>query len=263
MAFVRKHWVALLTILPFLPTIWREAIRLLDWGARIDLIATKLHEAGGMKGVLAFLINPPAWLIWPSVAIAIALLLWDKRRNEPQTEVVQRRWRVNSWGPWVLIIGAPLLGLLWLYMGSVSKSHPPVPLVATPAAPPTPSPAPREFANRTPRQLLAFYENLTPFQADKLIQPYKGLWIEAESQILNILAEGQGRSIVILRDAKDTIDCRFGPQWGDAIGRLATGETLRVIGKINDSQNGQQLYLSECEVLPKAPAHARRRRQDR
>jgi hypothetical protein len=106
----------------------------------------------------------------------------------------------------------------------------------------------REFTNRTPRQLLAFYEGRTPFQADKLIEPFKGLWIEAESKVLNILPDGSDRSIVVLRNDKDTIECRFGPYWSNAVARLDAGDTLRVWGKISPNQNGSQLYLLECEI---------------
>ncbi len=111
LTIIRKHWAAALAILPILPTIWRELVRLFDWGARIDLVATKLHEAGGMSGILGFLLNPPSWLIWPALAITVLLLLWDRQRNEPH---IGRR-RMSSWGPWLLIVGGPLVGLIWLF----------------------------------------------------------------------------------------------------------------------------------------------------
>jgi hypothetical protein len=155
----------------------------------------------------------------------------------------------------------PVVGLAVALYGSGGKASAPIPSSASPVAnapippPPVASPTPiaplaREFANRTPRQLLALYEGKTPFHADKLIEPFKGLWIEAESRVLNILPDGPGRSIVVLRDDKDTIECRVGPQWSNVIARLDIGETLRVRGKISDSQNGQQLYLLECDVVP-------------
>ncbi|MHB8886528.1 MAG: OB-fold nucleic acid binding domain-containing protein [Methylovirgula sp.] len=107
----------------------------------------------------------------------------------------------------------------------------------------------KEFTTKTVRQLLALYEGLTPFQADKLIAPFKGLWIKAESQILTILPDGSDRSVVVLRDHKDTIECRFGPEWSNTIARLSIGDTLHVLGKISPNQNGSQLYLLECEPL--------------
>lgn len=135
-------------------------------------------------------------------------------------------------------------------------------LLAVPVAPPAaeaptsvPTPAlvqPPEFTDRTPRQLLAFYEGRTPFQADKLIEPFKGLWIEAESRVLNILPDGQSRSIVVLRDDKDTIECRFGAEWSNAVARKDIGDTMRIRGKISPNQNGQQLYLLDCEIAQRA-----------
>jgi hypothetical protein len=129
-------------------------------------------------------------------------------------------------------------------------ANPMQPAASHAGIPPPITPNARELAGRTPRQLLALYEGKTVFQADKLIEAFKGLWVEAESRVLNILPDGPGRSIVVLKDEKDTIECRFGPQWSNAVARLDIGDTLRVFGKISDNQNGSQLYLLECEVIP-------------
>jgi hypothetical protein len=32
---------------------------------------------------------------------------------------------VGTWGPWVLIVGGPILGLAWLYLGASSKPYAP------------------------------------------------------------------------------------------------------------------------------------------
>jgi hypothetical protein len=88
--FIRKHWAALLIVIPLLPSIWRGFIHLFDWGARIDLVATKLHEVGGISSALAFLISPPPWLIWPALVLAMLLLLWDRWRQPKGPKEVSR-----------------------------------------------------------------------------------------------------------------------------------------------------------------------------
>jgi hypothetical protein len=135
--FIRKHWLALLAAIPLLPSVWRGLVTIFDWGGRIDLIATKLHEAGGMSGILAFLLSPPSWLIWPAVGLTALLLLWDKRRNEPATNNTSRgRSRVNTWAPWFLIIVCPIAGALWLYL--VTPGNNPQSAIPTSAIPADP-----------------------------------------------------------------------------------------------------------------------------
>ena len=99
--------------------------------------------------------------------------------------------------------------------------------------------------------MLSFYDNRTPFQADKLIEPFKGLWIESEGKIQNILPDGlPNHSVVILRNDSDTIECRFSSQWANQVGRYDKNDSLKFRGKISPNQNGSQLYLLDCEIVP-------------
>lgn len=123
---------------------------------------------------------------------------------------------------------------------------------ATPAAIPVavpPADKPRQFLDRTPRELFALYEGRTPFQADPIIQPYKGKWIRAEGRIINLLPDGMpGHSIAVLQDGNMVIECRLDERWTDKIVKLNKGEILSVLGQIGPSQNGSQLYLTNCEI---------------
>ena len=122
----------------------------------------------------------------------------------------------------------------------------------------------KEPANRTPRQLLALYEGRTPFQADKLIEPFKGLWVESDGEIRNVLPDGRpGHSIAVLKTGNDTVECRFGPEWANHLGRFDIGESIKFRGKISPSQNGSQLYLSECEIVANGRSEIRAVEQTR
>jgi hypothetical protein len=115
--------------------------------------------------------------------------------------------------------------------------------------PTTEPPEKREFTRRTVRELLALYEGKTAFQADKLMDPYKGLWIETEGTIGGIYADNAGAAVATLRNENDLIECRFPADQSRALGRYNNGEPLKVRGKIGTIQNGQQLYLIYCEVI--------------
>jgi len=58
-----------------LPAVWELVRRLLDWGGYIDSISAHLIEPGWVGEMIGFLINPPAWSIYPVILIA-ALFIW-------------------------------------------------------------------------------------------------------------------------------------------------------------------------------------------
>src|ERR1700722_3078521 len=100
----------------------------------------------------------------------------------------------------------------------------------------------REYTNRTVQELLGLYKDKTAFQADKLMEPYKGMWIETEGIIVGVYPDGPG-AVVPLKNGDKMIECRFNAQWSRQLGRYNNGESLKVRGKISTTQNGQQLYL--------------------
>jgi hypothetical protein len=124
-------------------------------------------------------------------------------------------------------------------------------LVPTSQAPPPVASEVREFTNRTPSELMTLYEGRTSFQAETLIEPYKGKWIRAQGKVINLLADSSepGASIAVLKEGNAIIECRLNATWKDKVARLSNGDTLHVQGKINPFQNGSQLYLQQCEVI--------------
>lgn len=124
------------------------------------------------------------------------------------------------------------------------------PNLIPPPPPPTPL-GPRQFTDRTARELLALYDGRTPFQADPLIAKYKGLWIRVRGQVLNVLPDGRPNwSIVVLKDGDRIIECRVSPQGFDRASKLNKDDVANIEGKISETQNGSQLYLLDCSFVP-------------
>jgi|GEM_PF-6229722 len=108
----------------------------------------------------------------------------------------------------------------------------------------------RKFTNRTVHELLALYDCHTALQGDKLMEPHKGLWIEVEAKIGYLGPDNQG-SVAVLRTLPEdhAVECRFSSKWNNELARFNTGDVVKACGKISSNQNGQQLYLLECELL--------------
>ena len=117
------------------------------------------------------------------------------------------------------------------------------------AAPVKPGPdtSQRVFTTRSVRELMALYEGRTMLQADALIEPYKGLWISITATADQIIPDTSGATVV-LRSGQDLVNARFDNSWRKALGRVNTGETITIRGRLGDVQNGQQLYLIQCEI---------------
>ncbi len=101
----------------------------------------------------------------------------------------------------------------------------------------------------TPREIRALYEGRTPLQAEQLVAPYKGRQMKTYGQVITILADGQGGSVAVLDKNGDTIECRFSPRWVGDLNKFSRGDMLKVSGIIADHQNGQQVYLINCEMV--------------
>jgi hypothetical protein len=83
LSLFKKYWRTILGTATAIPAVWHGFVWLFDWGARIDLVATKLHEHGGLSAMLEFLISPPAWFVFVAIPIAASLIWWDIIRRQP------------------------------------------------------------------------------------------------------------------------------------------------------------------------------------
>lgn len=115
---------------------------------------------------------------------------------------------------------------------------------------PATSPGTREFTNRTPRELLAFYENVTPLQGDSLMTPFKGLWIKVAGRVETVVdAGGGGAQVTLIDHERVRSACTFQRQWREALSRLSKNDKISATGRISDGQNGSTLYLLDCELV--------------
>jgi len=76
-----KRWPTILGLLLFVRPVWDGIKWLLDWFGRFDLIASHLHDLG-VQPVLDFILNPPAWMFWPTMLAGCLLIWWDLKRKQ-------------------------------------------------------------------------------------------------------------------------------------------------------------------------------------
>jgi hypothetical protein len=173
----------------------------------------------------------PAWA-YAGGAVCLAVLWWLWESGDPVTHV-QRA---------VVLI-------------PTGSSH--VASSAVVSQPTIQTPAVREFTTRTVDELLGYFRDHNGLLADKLIEPFKGLWLNVEGSIIHLFPSGvDGTSCAQIRDHPGNfIECRFGAEWSHALSRYEKVDWLRVRGKIAQRQIGGQLYLVDCEPI-QAPANA-------
>ncbi len=121
------------------------------------------------------------------------------------------------------------------------------PMPTPPEARRAPGATQRTFTTRTVRELMSLYEGRTMLQADALMEPYKGLWISVKAEAVQIIPDTAGATVV-LQSGQDLVNARFDNFWRKALGRVNSGDTIAIRGRIGEVQNGQQLYLVECDI---------------
>lgn len=184
------------------------------------------------------------WLIGASIACGVLsaiVLCWPLRHRRNRIEVQEafkhpRRW-ISSVEPSQLVIAGFIIIVIGVAIAGVglwrqyrSPTIPPT-QTATSNNPGAPVPQTKEFAKRTVRELLAFYEGRSGLEADRLMEPFKGLWLSpTEGTISLMVADGPG-AMVGLRVSDDAIECHFSSQWVRELSQYKLGDPLGVIGK--------------------------------
>jgi hypothetical protein len=118
---------------------------------------------------------------------------------------------------------------------------------------PPPSAAPpqgkRSYTDKTVRDLLQFYDGKTMLQADSLISPFKGEWIKVTAKVVQLIPDQSGITAVLESRPTDIVNARFDKRWETPLRRLSAGDTIKLRGRIANTQNGQQFYMEKCELL--------------
>ncbi len=118
--------------------------------------------------------------------------------------------------------------------------------VPPPGAAPAPPPAAgtaKVYTQRTIAELRGFYEGRTAVQGDVFMADEKGRWIETDARV-----QGIGTSVFLLKKDNSGIQCAFDDKWKAKLGVLRHGELIRITGKISQDQNGELIYLEDCEL---------------
>jgi tRNA_anti-like len=195
-----------------------------------------------------------------AAAGAFSFQYWESHLQEPTRKVIRElvsnkalvAASVLIFSAYVGVVVPDLIGRLGkLNLGTTSA--PTKVITTSPEPPPTPTPAPtqeRVFTDRTPGELMALFEGRTMFQANQLIEPQKGKWIKVRGTISQIIPNGPpGASTIELRVANRIINCNIGAEWSARVIKLNNGDVIQAIGKIQPFQNGQQLYLLDCDLV--------------
>lgn len=76
LAWLNKHRSTLVAaIIVWLPALWRGLIWLFDWESRIETTINDLRWLGWAEPMIAFLLDPPGWVVFPSLGLGF-LILW-------------------------------------------------------------------------------------------------------------------------------------------------------------------------------------------
>jgi len=159
-----------------------------------------------------------------------------------------------------LIVGALLLlgGILILDIihgsGPFTRKTPGV-------TPSIPASLPRSEADRvvvrhSPEDILGLFKGLTDVQAQRLIEPYIGKWLEVLGDVADIQLSGNAYLVgfsyshgtpynVTMTFEKD--------KWGDRLPNLKPNDPIRVLGRIGGVSR-VTIVLDHCDLLPTPPA---------
>lgn len=224
---------------------------------RFQLDSNYILAALGLAGVGAPVIWPEAkwigvlFMVLAGIVFVFGIRLegLQIRRSRPHLGKAKLNFYVAMMIASLLVFASAVAGYFGLFDGDRGREKPPVGHAQPPSQPPAEQPAPqskREFTNKTIRQLRALFEGRTALQGDALIKPFKGLWVETEGEIVLI---NTNPAVVLKMGEQDSVECWFSKDWSNVLARYSNGEKLKVRGQINDTQNGAQLYLKNCEVV--------------
>jgi len=232
----------------------------------IEEVCMSFSDRLGLAGVVLALIALAAtylwpdkkWIGWVALFCAVALLFtWGWLELGTELPRLRLQYPIKSTIV-VFIVGGCLAVALWMLLQSTHKDQTkgfPVespttkPNLPVPASVTSPASS-RSFAGREPKELLAFYQNVSPLQADDLMKPFMGQWIDVEGTVeSNPVDAGHDTSQFILVDDGARCACTFAPQWRQDVKRVRIGNYVKAQCKISEGQNGGTLYLLDCDLL--------------
>lgn len=259
MELFKKHWRAVLGSVAFLPSIWRGLVWLFDWGARVDLVITKLREYGGIAAVIEFLINPPPWFIFPAIIIGLLLIWWDTARRQKPIIVADQENSSGVGGDHSLIgnptsnlIGSPRIpsgttgshDYHWQFDSQMACEIA-VRLRSLP-----------EWKDKiivdnvTPEYLWGLFHGRTSKDADNLAKNFLNKWMVVCGPFGDVSSPiGQQMLVTFAtRASMELVFMYFNENWHDRLGIIIQNKKIAVIGRIYIVRSNM-LQLEDCELV--------------
>lgn len=127
----------------------------------------------------------------------------------------------------------------------------PPPTTGSQNQPPPALPQERSFTDRSPGELLALFEGRTQFQAEKLIEPYKGKWLKVQGVLRQVMPNGPpGATTVVINSNGKIIYCNTGPEFAERLRKMNADDPIGLFGKVSPFQSGGPFYMQDCELQP-------------
>jgi hypothetical protein len=205
-----------------------------------------IHKLASWANVGSFVIGCAAlYFVWSSQHPQVA------EQGPPMQPVISLHAPM-----WIFLIGLVVAGLLQLtaavIQGGTWKKKPVPSLTASSSALlPASQVEGRTIvgADITPKLLCGFFNQYMHVQAQKLVQPYIGMWMRVSGNLANV-REINSSLVMVRFDAEEgasTLLFFDKEKWFNRLSILVKGNKVTVIGKI-EQVDSTTFQLSECEL---------------
>ncbi|PYK44494.1 MAG: hypothetical protein DME53_08010 [Verrucomicrobia bacterium] len=207
----------------WLLVLWAITIEILDWWGRIELVKEKLGKVSPdlIQPFLSFVLSPAGRL--SIIILGFALILLASFGSKNSTSQV----------------------------GRLDAERLPEPEPAS--RPHAERTADREFVRITPDDLMNMCRNHMDIEAQRLIRPYIGKWMEVAGRIHNVRSSSENSAQVtfdrpIGPEIRDFYMYFRDPKWIDRLVVLRRGAELVVAGRITEI-SAICVTLDDCEIM--------------
>jgi hypothetical protein len=180
-----------------------------------------------------------------------AILVWELLSHWGTFDFLLARLRETG-GPGGEMIAAILassglrMALILLGLVLVMRRSSQVPPTASAPQSPTNTvnQTPEDVLGLTPEEVLGWYEQHTSFQADRLLDPYRGKLMRIEGIVTDVRSRDFNGSVTIFTDA---LSLEFPKRQAIAVSHIKRGERIAALGRIRQAGRGH-IMLKDCRL---------------
>jgi hypothetical protein len=198
-----------------------------------------------------------------SLMIPIIVALWQKIRHVPLDWAILGGLFLVSFA--IFSVGIGVLLYIGRKIGAAAETNSSVPqtseepLVGTPelAQPlPVAIPGNKKLISLTPQELVRLFNTGgTSAQANRLIQPYVGKWMQISGVVNDVAHFGPDTNQVSFTEGPMGLGIiilmYFREKWADEVSMLVKGENITVRGQLRSIEYRDTVALNKCELLAK------------